>query len=219
MASICVIALALTTTPAQAKKKRKLSGFEATLPVEQPVQPQVATGGIFSVSTGYAPLYTGTRAARIGDLVTIQLVESTTASKAVTSKNQKDGGVSLTPPASGPFSFLSTEALKASNSSSFNGGGNASQTSSLNSTLSVTIAEVRANGTALVRGEKQMLVSQGDEWVRFSGIIRLADIDQENRISSTRVADARMEYSGKGALQNASKQGWLGRFFNMLSPF
>jgi flagellar L-ring protein precursor FlgH len=209
----------LCASPALAEKKPRLTGYEATLPVAQPAQPQAPTGGIFSVSSGYAPLYTGTRAARVGDLVTIQLVESTTASKAVSSKNQKDGGISLTPPETGPLSFLSPDALKASSNSSFNGGGNASQTSSLNSTLSVTIAEVRANGTALVRGEKQMLVSQGDEWVRFSGIIRLADIDQENRIPSSRVADAHMEYSGKGALQRSSKQGWLGRFFSMLSPF
>ena len=76
-------------------------------------------------------------------------------------------------------------------------------------TLSVTIAEVRANGTALVRGEKRMMLSQGHEWIQFSGIVRLADIDQNNRIASTRVADARIEYAGKGALQRASRQGWL----------
>lgn len=212
------IGMALAAPPALAKKP-KVSGFEATLPVEQPAQPQVATGGIFSVASGYAPLYTGTRAARIGDPVTILLVENTTASKSVNSKSSKDGGASITPPTAGLLSFLNPNALKASSSSSFNGGGNAAQTSSLVSTLSVTIAEIRSNGTALVRGEKKMLVSQGDEWVRFSGIIRLADIDQENQISSTRVADARIEYTGKGALQQSSKQGWLGRFFNLISPF
>ncbi len=219
MAWACVIAVCLGASPAFAEKKPRLTGFEPTLPIAQPAEAQAATGGIFSVASGYAPLYTGTRAARVGDLVTIQLIESTTASKAVSSKNQRGGDAGIVPPTSGPLSFLKADALKASSSSSFNGGGNASQTSSLSSTLSVTIAEVRANGTALVRGEKQMLVSQGDEWVRFSGIIRLSDIDQENRIPSTSVADAHMEYSGKGALQTASKQGWLGRFFNMISPF
>jgi flagellar L-ring protein FlgH len=83
----------------------------------------------------------------------------------------------------------------------------------------VTIAEVRPNGTALVRGEKQMLLSQGDEWIQVSGIVRLIDIDQNNAIPSSRVADARIEYSGKGALQRVSRQGWLGQFFNMISPF
>ena len=220
IAALLAVAVAGTPgSPAFAKKKPKLSGFEPTLPVEQAAQPQAATGGIFSVSTGYAPLYTGTRAARVGDPVTILLVESTTAAKSVTSKSSKGGGASITPPTAGLLSFLNPNALNASSTSSFNGGGNAAQTSSLASTLSVTIAEVRANGTALVKGEKKMLVSQGDEWIRFSGIIRLADIDQENTIPSTRVADAQIEYTGKGALQQSSKQGWLGRFFNMISPF
>jgi flagellar L-ring protein precursor FlgH len=155
----------------------------------------------------------------VGDPLTILLVETTSASKSVTSKSQKGGGASITPPTAGPLSFLNPDALKASSNSTFNGGGNAAQTSSLASTLSVTIAEVRANGTALVRGEKKMLVSQGDEWVRFSGIVRLADVDAENQISSTRVADARIEYTGKGALMRSSRQGWLGQFFNMISPF
>lgn len=211
--------LGASATPAFARKKDQPSGFEPTLPVAQPLQPQAATGGIFNVSAGYAPLYTGTRAARAGDPVTILLIENTTAAKSVNSKNSKSGGASILPPTAGPLSFLNPDALKASSNSSFNGGGNAAQTSTLASTLSVTIAEVRPNGTALVRGEKQMKLSQGDEWVRFSGIIRLADIDQENTIPSPRVADARIEYSGKGALMRSSKQGWLGRFFNLISPF
>ena len=217
LAATAIVAM-LTSAPAFAKKKDKLSGYEPTLPEMQPA-PLPATGGIFQVSTGYAPLYEGNRARRVGDPVTIRLIESTTASKTVNSKSQKGGDIGLVPPTTGPFSFLSADALKASSSSSFNGQGTANQTSTLSSTMAVTIAEVRPNGTALVRGEKQMLLSQGNEWVRFSGIVRLVDIDQENVILSTRVADAHVEYSGKGALQNASKQGWLGRFFNIISPF
>ena len=85
--------------------------------------------------------------------------------------------------------------------------------------LAVTIVEVFPNGTALVQGDKDMLLSQGDEWVRFRGIIRLADVDAENTVMSSRVADASIEYSGKGALQRASKPGWLSRFFSIVSPF
>src|SRR5690606_17350611 len=174
---------------------------------------------IFNVSAGYAALHEGARARAVGDPVTILLVESITASKAVSSKSQKGGGASITPPTAGPLDFLNPDALKMSSNSTFNGQGNAGQTSALSSTLSVTIAEVRPNGTALLRGEKRMLLSQGDEWVQFSGIVRLIDIDQDNRVPSSKVADAHIEYSGKGALQRASRQGWLGRFFNMISPF
>ena len=213
LSALC-IALVLAA-PAPAKAPRP-SGFEPALPAPAPV-PAQATGSIFAA--GYAPLYTGTRARGVGDPLTISLVEQTNAAKTVSSKSQKGGSASITPPKTGPLSFLKADALNLGSDSSFNGQGNAGQTSSLNATLSVTIAEVRANGTALVRGEKRMMLSQGDEWVRFSGIVRLADIDEDNRIASTRVADARIEYAGRGALQRASRQGWLGRFFNMISPF
>ena len=98
--------------------------------------------------------------------------------------------------------------------------GNATQTSTLGGEVAVTIAEVRANGTALVRGEKRMMLSQGQEWVQFSGIVRLGDIDQENRILSTQVADARVEYAGNGSVGRAQPRRLaLSKFFNAISPF
>ena len=83
----------------------------------------------------------------------------------------------------------------------------------------MTIAEVRPNGTALIVGEKLMQLSQGDEWIQLSGIIRLADLDSESRIASPQIADARITYAGKGAIQQSSKPGWLSRFFNIVTPF
>lgn len=209
-------ALALPS-PALAKPQPK-PGFEAALPA--PLEAARAPdGGIFNASTGYAALIEGNRARRVGDPVTVLLLESVTTSKSAASKTQRNGGFSVTPPTDGPLSFLDPNALKASGQSSFNGQGNAGQTSAIQGELSVTIAEVRPNGTALLRGEKRMLLSQGDEWIQFSGIVRLADIGEANRVISTRIADARIEYSGKGSVQRASREGWLLRFFNIISPF
>ena len=128
----------------------------------------------------------------------------------------RDGSAGLTLP---DFVGIDQGDLSASAGSTFNGSGTAAQTSTLRGDLTVTIAEIRPNGTALVRGEKVLNLSQGEEWVQVSGIIRLADIDQDNRISSIRVADARISYSGKGAVQQAGKPGWLSRFFAAVSPF
>jgi flagellar L-ring protein FlgH len=69
----------------------------------------------------------------------------------------------------------------------------------LNGAIAVTIAAIYPNGTAEVVGEKQMMFSQGDEWVQFAGRIRLVDIDGDNRLASSQVANARIIYSGKGA--------------------
>jgi flagellar L-ring protein precursor FlgH len=205
------------TGPALAKAKPP-AGFEPAFPSAS-APARIADGSIFNAAAGYAPLTDGLRARLVGDPLTIVLVESTTTAKSAGSKTQRSGGFGVTPPTSGPLSFLNPNALKASGNSSFNGQGNAAQTSSLSGEVSVTIAEVRANGTALVRGEKRLLLSQGQEWIQFSGIVRLADLDGDNHIASTRVADARIEYAGNGAVQRASREGWLSKFFNMISPF
>ena len=215
-AALCAGLAISAISPALAKQP-KASGFEPTLPDAAATLPPTS-GSIFNVNTGYAALYEGQRARAVGDLLTILLIESTTTAKTVGSKSQKSGGASIITPSAGPLS-INPDALKASSQSSFNGNGNAAQTNSLSGSISVTIAEVRSNGTALVRGEKQMLLSQGREWIQFSGIVRLRDIDMNNRIASSLIADAHIEYSGRGALHRASKQGWLGRFFNIISPF
>lgn len=210
--------LLLTLAAPLAAKNKPPAGFEPALPAPPPAA-RVADGAIFNASAGYAPLIDGHRARAVGDPVTIQLVESTTTSKSAGSKTQRGGDASITPPTAGPLSFLNPNALKAGSQSSFKGEGNATQTSSLSGELAVTIAEVRPNGTALVRGEKRLLLSQGQEWIQFSGIVRLADLDSESRILSSRVADARIEYAGNGSVQRASREGWLSKFFNAISPF
>lgn len=185
-----------------------------------PIAPQPASAGaIYHAGSGYAGLVTGTRARALGDMVTIVLVEATTTTKSTTGKTSREGGFSVTPPASGPLDFLNPNALKAAAEGSFTGSGNAAQQSRLNGAVAVTIAKIYPNGTAEVVGEKQMMFSQGDEWVQFAGRIRLVDIDSDNRLASSQVANARMIYSGKGAVQQASRPGWLSRFFGAISPF
>ncbi|MBY8824457.1 flagellar basal body L-ring protein FlgH [Sphingomonas colocasiae] len=211
--------LAFMLSPADAKKARPKPGFEATLPLPPAQPPMVADGAIFQASSGYAALHEGNRARAVGDLLTVVLVERITSSKSATSKTARDGGFSITPPTAGPLDFLNPNALKASGGSSFNGNGAAAQQSALGGEVSVTIAKLLGNGSAIVKGQKRLTLSQGEEWVQFSGIVRLADIDQMNRIASTRVADAQIEYSGNGQVARASREGWLQRFFNMISPF
>ncbi len=202
---------------AHGKPTRPAEGFGAVLP--QAAAPRPADGAIFNVSAGYTGLVEGRRAHAIGDPLTIILTENLNSSKTAASKTQKNGAFNIVPPSAGPLSFLDPNALKASGGSSFNGQGNASQTSTLGGEVSVTIAEVRPNGTALVTGEKRLLLSQGQEWVQFSGIVRLGDIDADNRVRSTQVADARVTYTGNGTVGRASREGWLSKFFSVITPF
>jgi flagellar L-ring protein precursor FlgH len=216
MRAAALLLIALLPAPALAKKPPL--GFAASLPVV-PAAPQQPTGAIFNIAAGYSSLVSGARAHGVGDPLTILISESTTSSKTAGSKTQRTGSASIVPPTTGPLSFVKQSDLNASAQSSFNGQGNAVQTNAFSGTIAVTIAEVRPNGTALVRGEKVMLLSQGQEWIQFTGIVRLADIDVDNNVPSSKVADAKVEYAGNGAIQRAGREGWLSKLFNIVSPF
>lgn len=181
--------------------------------------PPPADGAIFHASYGYAPLTSGARAARIGDVLTIVLVEKTQALKSNSAQLDHAGGISVTPPPTGPLSFIKNTSIDMSTKQNFNGKGAAAQSNSLSGAISVTIAEVLPNGNLLVKGEKQLTLNRGDEQIRISGIVRPQDIDFDNSVLSTRVADARITYAGTGEVARASMQGFLGRFFSRINPF
>jgi len=208
-------ALALVPFGAAAKDKLPPDAFAAATPV--PPAPLPGNGSIFQGS--YVPLTSGGRAGQVGDILTIQLVERTAATKSNAAGTQRDGNIGLTPPATGPLSLFNPSDIAMGGGQAFKGKGDASQSNALSGEVSVTIAAVYPNGTMLVRGEKLLTLNRGDERVQISGIVRSMDISPDNRILSTRVADANIRYVGKGEIARASKQGWLQRFFSIISPF
>jgi flagellar L-ring protein precursor FlgH len=208
-------ALAFLPVGAAAKDKLPPDAFAAATPV--PPAPLPGNGSIFQGS--YTPLTSGGRAGQVGDIVTIQLVERTAATKSNAAGTQRDGNIGLTPPTTGPLSLFNPSDIAMGGGQQFKGKGDASQSNALSGEVSVTIAAVYPNGTMLVRGEKLLTLNRGDERVQISGIIRAIDIGPDNRILSTRVADANIRYVGKGEIARASQQGWLQRFFSIISPF
>lgn len=213
--SALLLAGAFAPMPAEAKKKEKINPYAATTAVYPAESPR--NGAIFQGS--YTPLTSGGKASQVGDLLTIQLVERTMASKSNSASTQRGGSVGLNPPTSGPLSLFKPSDIGMGGDQSFQGKGSAAQSNQLNGELSVTVAAVYPNGTMLVRGEKLLTLNRGDERVQISGIVRAIDIGPDNRILSTRVADASIRYVGKGEIARASSQGWLGRFFSRISPF
>ncbi|MDH1010620.1 flagellar basal body L-ring protein FlgH [Pseudomonas nicosulfuronedens] len=170
-------------------------------------------------------LYGDRKAFRVGDIITITLNEKTQASKKANSDISKDSsnklgltsmfGSSLTTnnPVGGGDLSLSAEY---SGNREAKGDSAAGQSNSLTGSVTVTVADVMPNGILAVRGEKWMTLNTGNELVRIAGLIRADDIATDNTVSSTRVADARITYSGTGAFADASQPGWFDRFF--LSP-
>ncbi|MDY0959444.1 MULTISPECIES: flagellar basal body L-ring protein FlgH [unclassified Sphingomonas] len=219
-----LLAAVVAPIPAQADlfgRKKPVEDFTtvrpSTAPMASPAQP---TGSIFQASDGYAALYEGWRARRVGDPLTIVLVERTAASKSAGSKLGSKGDFGLTPPATGPLgSLIKPGDIGMSGTRNFDGSGAADQSNSLSGEISVTVAQVFPNGTMLVQGQKRVTLNRGDEFIQIKGLVRTADIGIDNRVPSTRVADAQIAYTGKGDVARASRQGWLSRFFQAVSPF
>lgn len=216
LSDLALIGIAFfAAAPAFAKDKVAPDAFAVSMPAPPPAPP--SNGSIFQ--GGYVPLTSGGRAGQVGDIITIQLVERTAATKSNAASTARDGDIGLTPPATGPLSLFNPSDIAMGGSQAFKGKGDASQSNALSGEVSVTVAAVYPNGTMLVKGEKLLTLNRGDERVQISGIVRAIDISPENRVLSTRVANANIRYVGKGEIARASKQGWLQRFFSIISPF
>lgn len=193
-------------------------------PVEPAPQPslQPSTGSIYNPVTAM-DIYGDGRAYRVGDIITVALQERTQSSKSSSTTVDKSnetniaGGTAL----GNNLSVLGNPlSASLSSDSAFDGEGTSDMSNSLSGNITVTVHEVRPNGTLLVRGEKWLTLNQGDEYLRISGIIRPQDIDQSNTVVSTKLADARITYSGTGAVHESNMMGWLSRFFiGPLWPF
>lgn len=173
-------------------------------------------GSIYRQHQGVS-LFTDRRANRIGDIVTIVLTEQTQSSKSAGTEISKSGGLNIsTPSLLGTVPSLHNLELDAdlAHDRDFSGEGKSNQSNSLSGSIAVTIADIMPNGLLVVQGEKWLTLNQGDEFVRVRGMIRPEDIGPDNTIMSTKVADARITYSGSGELNASNQAGWGSRFFN-----
>lgn len=190
--------------------------FSPVAPADLRPPPQ-SSGGIYQ--SGYDNrLFEDHTARRVGDILTVTLIERTQSNKGANSQDSKDDKVSITAPILGllGLGFLGSADMNAElkSSKAFKGKGSAGQSNQLNGSISVTVVEVLPNGNLKIRGEKRVTLNQGDEFVRLSGIVRPVDITPANTILSDRIADATFMYTGEGALADASTKGWLSRMLN-----
>ncbi|MCK4841277.1 MAG: flagellar basal body L-ring protein FlgH [Methylococcales bacterium] len=181
--------------------------------------PQSNNGAIFQA--GYdMRLFEDHSARRVGDILTVKLDEETKAKKKADLDASKDNSISVTAPniAGIDPSILFGRDLSATLASEheFQGEGQANQSNSLTGDISVTVVDVLPNGNLKIRGEKRMTLNDGSEYIRLSGIVRTIDIDSSNTVSSSKIADATIMYTGDGAVADSSKLGWFAKFF--LSP-
>lgn len=188
----------------------------------EPAQPATA-GAIYRVGLS-SPLFEDIRPRRVGDIITVMLVERTNASKSASTSTSKDNSVDIANPTlfGNPFSFgvgpLGSNPRTLENSlessKTFDGEGESAQSNQLTGNITAVVTEVLPNGYLRIYGEKVISINQGDEHITLSGIVRPADILADNTISSTLIAGAEISYGGTGVVADTSDMGWLGKFFN-----
>lgn len=231
----------LTTTVALAALL--LAGCNNTLPKRDPmyapvrpvyIQPQVVNNGAIYQAGQETSWFEDLRARRVGDLLTVRLVEKTEGTKEANTDVARNQNLSITNPTlfgsnpqfnvPGIVPLVSnqdnTMTTSLSSDNAFTGEGEADQSSELTGSVTVTVIEVLPNGYLVVRGEKRIGINQGNEYVKLSGIVRPADIDSSNTVESTKVGDATIQYVGDGPVADSNVMGWLAKFFiSALVPF
>jgi len=194
-----------------------------------PSDAAASPGSIFPVSqlgmTGaYRPLFEDRRARAVGDTLIVVLNETTSASKnggTTASKTSSTGiGGSLTGSTSTVANpnFVGSANASGNSSTQLNGSGASTAANTFNGNISVTVLEVLPNGNMVVAGEKQLAVGFEEEYIRFGGTVNPNNL-VNNTVNSSQVADARIEYRGKGVTDDVREVGWFTRLMMKIGPF
>ena len=196
----------------------------APAPMTSAYAPQAGNGGgsIYAAANNGQDralrLFQDNKAREVGDLLTVILIENTRAKTNAATAVTKDAGLGLEAPTifGQSITHNGRPLLQAevNGSREFNGVGDSTQSNRLDGSITVRVVENLGNGNLRVAGQKQMRLNQGDELVQIQGVVRIADISTDNRITSDRVGEAQIVYGGRGTLARSNAMGWLGRFFN-----
>ncbi|HUX30034.1 MAG TPA: flagellar basal body L-ring protein FlgH [Thiobacillus sp.] len=201
------------TTPTSIVEKPTTARSQA-----QPV-PVSNNGAIYRAAV-YRPLFEDRRAGQVGDVLTIVINEKTQAGKQASSNASKTSEVdsSISAVAGLPLKMFQGLGVNAEASNTYDDKSALNSSNTFSGSVTVTVIEVLPNGNLLIAGEKQIALDKGTEYIRLSGVVQPDTIQADNTVSSTRVADARLEYRTSAKFDTAEVMGWLGRFFLSFIP-
>jgi flagellar L-ring protein precursor FlgH len=198
--------------------------------VVSPLPPPKTVGSLWQEENGRAYLYEDLRAMRIGDILTVRIVEKHKGSKSADTEAQRESTIknSLVGSAMGyigiPGIRFSDETrrgmgIDASASNKFGGKGATSREGTLTGTISTIVTEVLPNGDLRIEGRREVTVNSEKQLMSIGGIVRRVDVDTKNTVLSSAIADARIEYSGLGVLDDVQRPGWFIRILDWVYPF
>ena len=175
-----------------------------------------ADGAIYNANS-YRPMFEDRRARHIGDLLTVNISERTSAGKSGASTGSKSGSASFAVP--GPLQARIGANVGLEGANKFADADTQSASNNFTGTIGVTVTEVLANGNLIVAGEKQVAMNKGVEYIRFSGMVAPDTIQPGNVVASTVIADARVEYRTNSRVDKAEVSNMFSRFFQSMLPF
>ena len=219
----CVLVVVLVSQLSACSNTVELSKALPNDPDFAPILPEpeedaiIPTGSLFKENY-VNNIYSDSKAHRIGDIISVILSESTQANKNAKTELKKENNAVLDPIVglAGSPVTLNGQAIQfgLNQNSKFKGDAKADQGNSLSGDISVHVLRVLPNGNLMIRGEKWITLNNGDEYIRLTGVIRAKDINSNNTILSTKIANARIQYAGTGSFADVNEQGWLTKFFN-----
>ena len=195
--------------------------FEPVYPLKQ-VQAATATGAIYVGRQSDSRFGKG-RNFQVGDVITVLLNESTQAARSQVGTITRNSTNDMLSPGLAVLGNRLGGVMKGVDFSktdiSNKGTGSADQTASLTGSVAVSVVEVMPNGNLVLRGEKQLALTEGSEVIQVAGIIRPDDVAPNNTVQSRRLANAQIAYRGSGDLANATRAGWGTSTLLKLWPF
>jgi flagellar L-ring protein FlgH len=174
-----------------------------------------------------ASLYTELRARRVGDIVTVRIVEDPKAELKADTKTSRSSSISANLEFLGYMEALAaknprldpSDLINAKLQSQHDGKGTSNREGSVKAYVSAVVEQVLPNGYLFIRGKREIRVNHEKQYILLSGIIRPEDINARNEITSTYVADAEIVYAGVGPVSDKQRPGWLGRVIDHVWPF
>jgi len=198
------------------------------LPVEIPQEQQARQeGSLWSESSEANYMFADQRAMRLGDILTVKIEEFANAKRDASTNLSREAELNAEITAFlGLFAKLqevdpdlANELIDTQTSSKFDGQGSTGRSERLEATVPVVVKKMLPNGNIFVEGHRVVLVNNEEHHFYISGVARPQDIDEQNSISSTRLADAEIEFTGRGVITDQQRQGWFARYFGWLWPF
>ncbi len=196
----------------------------APVAVVKPTPPEVLNpkkGSIWQ-TTDRNTLFLDNKARNIGDIVTVRILEKSKAEKDATTE-LKRGNTNDFSLSGGGLTDLnkmfkaSTLNPSATSTNDFKGEGNTTRESELSATISCVVTEVLTNGNLRIEGRRDITINHENQFILLSGIIRPEDISPENSVTSAQIADARIDFSGDGDIDDQQRPNWINRFFSTVN--